>query len=502
MKKWVILFSIGIFILLANLDMTIVNLALAVLAKDYFASMQQVQLVIISYLAAAALFFCFAGKLADFFGKKNIFLLGSLLFVISSLYLGVMAQSINAIIIGRFFQGLGFAATLGLAVVLIMQEFPPEKKGFATGAAVTLTGLGLAVGPPLGGFILQYFGWRWIFLLNVPLGVLSIVLTYFFVSRDPKVAGKVFKLDIISTPFFFIGILILIYALYSINEVSINELLLLIFIGLTSLSFFFWKSLHATHPLINVALLKNNGYLFVLMIRMIFMFIMANFLFLLPLYLQNILFFSAVDTGLWLLCMTASIIVLAPITGRLIDVYGYRIPLMGSICFLLLSCVAFLNLQNYLSFTFFLMGLVSFGLSNGMHTTSSVNGAISQVAPQYSGTAIGLFFTIAMIGAMSGVAFSGLIIDKISHYKLIKELSLKGLSFSTRQNEILFSVANGSQKLHDWNVSFLNESLATIQHATSASFILAFHIMMAINLVLATIGIILCLALFKLKKPP
>ncbi|MFX7961059.1 MFS transporter, partial [Acinetobacter baumannii] len=91
-----------------------------------------------------------------------VFMAGGLLFVLSSLYIGAFAHSIEAIIAARFVQGIGFSATLGLALILIGKAFPPEQKGLATGVAVTITGIGLAAGPPLGGFILQAFGWEMI----------------------------------------------------------------------------------------------------------------------------------------------------------------------------------------------------------------------------------------------------------------------------------------------------------------------------------------------------
>jgi len=499
-QKWCVLFSVGIFILLANLDMTIVNLALAVLSKDFLASIQQVQWIIVSYLMAAALFFCFFGKLADHFGKKNIFLLGCFLFVASSLFLGVWASNIYSIIFARFIQGLGFAATLGLAVVLIVRAFPINQKGLASGLAVTLSGIGLALGPPLGGFILQNFNWRWIFLLNVPLGILSIILTCLFVVKDKKTSDTSFKVDIISTAFYFLGLLTLILLLNSINKLSFIQLMGGIFLALLSIIIFVWRSLHVTAPLINVSLLKNRTYSIIIIIRMLFMWVMASFLFVLPLYLQNILGYSESDTGLWLLSMTGSIAVLAPFIGKLVDSIGYKIPIIVSIILLLLSCLIFINLQATVSVLFIAGGLAIFGLSNGMHTSSTINGAISQVSLQNSGTAIGLFFTIAMVGSMFGVVISGLILDSLSHIHIMNMINTNHLYLSAKQLEVLFSMANGSQSLNNWHNVFSNFPADFVQKITSESFIFSLHRLMLLNLIITFSGILLSLLLFKKNK--
>ncbi|NMV41402.1 MFS transporter [Ralstonia insidiosa] len=500
MKKWIVLFSIGIYLLLINLDLTIVNLALAEFSKDFNANIEQIQLVIVSYLAAAAAFFCLSGVLADRYGKKRVFMAGGLLFVLSSLYIGAFAHSIEAIIAARFVQGIGFSATLGLALILIGKAFPPEQKGLATGVAVTITGIGLAAGPPLGGFILQAFGWEMIFLINVPLGLLSLLLTAVFVDKDDPNELSARKLDVVGVPQYLLGLGCLIVLSNALATLSWAQIGALTGVGAISTVLFVRRSLRVEAPLINLSLLKNGTYLTVVGIRIIFNFVMASFLFVLPLFMQNILNYSKVRAGLWVLCMTACIFVVGPITGKVIDRHGYKLPVLTGMTLLLVSCAAFLTLRVELSIVLFVIGLVSFGLSNGALTTATINGATSQVSPKHTGTAIGLFFTLSMVGAMFGVAVSGLVLSKVGEFELARHIASAAATFTPEQLHTLLGLVNASQNLVNVTSTFADHPIDAVRDLVNTSYVPAMRALMAFNALLAAIGIGLSVALFKRKE--
>lgn len=500
MKKWIVLFSIGIGLLLANLDMTIVNLALPEFSREFGASMTQIQLIIVSYLTAAAALFCLFGKLADSIGRKRVFLVGSVLFMLSSLYMGAFAGTVGEIIVARFVQGAGFAATLGLALILIANAFPPERKGFATGVAVTITGIGMALGPPAGGFILQYLGWRSIFLLNVPLGLLSIALTWFFVDREPDGSKQPMRLDFLGIPFYFAGLGCLIYLSNMLGSTSLSTALLIVAAGGLSLAVFVVRSLKVEHPLINVALLTNIRYLTVIVIRMIFNYTMASFLFVLPLFMQNVLGFSKLKSGLWLLCMTISVAFVAPFAGKVIDRVGFRLPTLVSMGLLLVSCISFSLLGPGISTALLVVGLLCFGLSNGMLTTATINGVTTQVSPNQAGTAIGLFFTLVMVGSMFGVSLSGLLIDRTSHAELTARADRLGTLVTPAQQSELFAVANGSRSLTQAALPESTRQAAAVQEAVRASYFSALHTLMLFNTALNAVGVLLCISLFRKQQ--
>ncbi|GBH25681.1 MFS transporter [Burkholderia vietnamiensis] len=500
MKKWIVLFSIGICLLLANLDMTIVNLALPAFSTEFGASMQQIQLIIVSYLTAAAAFFCLFGKMADSVGRKRVFMFGAVLFMVSSLYIGAWSSTVTEIIVARFVQGAGFAATLGLALVLIANAFPPDQKGFATGVAVTITGVGMALGPPTGGFILQYLGWRWIFLLNVPLGLLSIVLTWIFVSDDAAGARRPLALDVAGVPFYLFALGCLIYVSNMLSTAATATLAAIAVAGLLSAAIFVRRSLRKPAPLINVTLLTSRGYLTVILIRMIFNYTMASFLFVLPLFMQNVLDYSKLKSGMWLLCMTIAVAFIAPLAGKVIDRVGFRIPTLVSMSLLFVSCAAFCVLGPATSSAIFVVGLFCFGVSNGMLTTATINGVTTQVPAKDAGTAIGLFFTLVMVGSMFGVSVAGLVLDRVSHAEVVARLAHAALPPAEPARAALFMAANGSRNIAESGLQNDAPTFAAATQIAHAAYYSALGKLMTGNALLTLVGVGLSIML--LKKQP
>lgn len=384
--KWLAFIAAGIMIILANLDMTIINLALAEMARFFKSDLSDIQWVLNSYLLATVFSFVIFGKLADRWGRKKIFLAGIFLFTVASFWAGI-TNHLTILLLARFIQGLGFAATLGLSVLIIVNVFPKHEAGFATGMAVMLSGLAQAAGPTLGGLILQYSDWHWIFLINVPLGVISLLMTASFID-----AGQP------------------------------------------------GNTLRQRQPaLARVALFKNRRYLTIIGLRFTFMLVMSSILLLTPLYLQNILNFSALKSGLILLSMTLFIAIAAPLTGKLIDKIGFAQPLALSflLAFISMLTMIFFNTSAYL--TNIIASFILFGLAVGLQTAASLVGALAQVPQQKSGMAIGLFFTVALSGAIVGVSLSSTFISWWSSHSLLPTSGLTSQQFSQ-----LLVIANGS----------------------------------------------------------
>ncbi|MFZ6752922.1 MFS transporter [Undibacterium sp. Dicai25W] len=491
MKKWLVLFSIGIFLFLANLDMTIVNLALPEFSQVFRATMPQIQMVVVSYLTAAAAFFCLFGRLADSIGKRRVFIFGSLLFTLSSLYIGVWAATIEQVIFARFVQGAGFAATLGLALLLIAKAFPQDKKGFATGVAVTVTGVGMALGPPLGGVILQYLDWRWIFLINVPLGLLSITLVILTVDKDDPAEKSKLKLDLPGVPLYLFALGCLIYLSNMVNHISVLKSALVFGLFLIGTFLFVQRSVRVSFPLINVSLMKNVSYLKIILIRMIFNYTMASFLFVLPTLMQNVLNYSKLKSGIWLLAMTFSVAIVAPLAGKVVDTVGYKLPIFVALLLLTFCSLAFSFSGESMPIALFSMGLLCFGVANGILTTSTIAGVNANAPKGQAGTAMGLFFTLVMIGSLFGVSISGLFIDLFSHFKLTQMLG-DSIGINTPEFLTLASYANGSHNINELTSTHLNFVSGNLSTLASVSFFSAFRTLMFFNAGLSMLAIALC----------
>jgi MFS family permease len=219
-KKWWVFIGASLMIFLVNIDATIVNLALATIAKDLHSNLTQIQWVINSYLFTGMIFFIIGGKLSDIVGQKIIFLIGTLLFAGSSL-IAALAPNFTVLIIGRLIQGIGFAFTLSLAILIISNAFPPRRRGFIVSIAITITGLGQAIGPTLGGAILDELSWHWIFAINVPLAVLSFIIISLFVK--PQVLHKKHeKIDIFGAMLFGLFITALLFTFNALTHQHVD----------------------------------------------------------------------------------------------------------------------------------------------------------------------------------------------------------------------------------------------------------------------------------------
>jgi DHA2 family methylenomycin A resistance protein-like MFS transporter len=352
-KRWLIVIGAGIMIMLANLDMTIVNLAIPTMNHYFHSQLSVMQWVITLYFLGAVVSFVTSGHLADYYGRKPVFLVGTLLFTVSSLVID-LTSNLHMVFAMRFIQGAGFAATLSLAIAMIRSVFPVEKHGLAIGIAITTTGVSQAIGPTVGGLLLAIASWHFLFLLNVPLCFVSLVLiSLFYKEAKPE-----------------------------------------------------RTALKPWHNLINLSVFKIKKYNYTFVLRMLFMMVWSGVLFVLPVYMQNTLHYSTVTSGLYLLTMTIFIGIGAPITGKLIDRYGADRLIIIAMGLAFMSAIMFLVDMVELNNLFMLIGLALLGISTALMLPSSIFTAMKSLPAKISGKGMGIYFTLAFIGSSVGVYFA------------------------------------------------------------------------------------------------
>ncbi len=487
-NKWLTLFSTGIMILLVNLDMTIINLALPEISAYFKANMNQAQWIIASYLLATTLSFIVFGRLADHWGHKKIFLFGTILFTLSSLVAG-LSKHLSILLLARFFQGLGFAATLGLSIVLIVDAFPEHQKGTAAGTGITISGLAQAIGPTLGGIILQYAHWQWVFLINVPLGILSCLMTAKFVRPDQKKFTRSLPFSATNAALFTLSLAIVLVMINQWNVFNGKIIAFSLLLGAGMLVFFIRDCHKNSRALLDLSLLANRNFVYIVFLRFCFMILMASMLFILPLYLQNILNYSAFDAGLILLAMTCVIAVSSPIVGKLLDEVSFVWPLIISLIFALCSTLLMLFFTADISFVLLITTLLLFGLAIGFHVSSSMNGALTQTPKEKSGTAVGLFFTLAIAGATIGVALSGILVNTLSHRFLTQLITQENMQLSSEQLINLFRVAEGTANIR--SIGLNNAQILYYRHCVYNAFMHALHVemgLLSLLMLLAVVG--------------
>lgn len=494
--RWWIFIACGIMAAMLSLDVTITNIALAVIARDLRATMSQIQWVTNIYLLTGVMIIVFAGRLADIFSRRLVYIFGIVTFTLASLVAG-FAPNLLVLIIGRSLQGIGFGCTITLGAIIITSVFPSSKRGMILGNFVAIIGFSQAVGPTVGGIILQYLNWRWIFFINIPLGIIAMFLVFIFYRHN--VDKKEEKIDFIGFVLLASGLFLLIFALNELGHWGICSQCFLIVVAIAvSLFILFYVREHfARYPLIRFSLYHNYPYLAVTLIRWLYVYAWMTMLFLFPLYLQNIVGLSPLMTGLMLLFMTVILGSLSIFIGRVLDKIGFKRPLFVSIVLALVSFILFAQLKATLSLPVFITALVLFGISIAVLVSATIGIAIESLPEENLGVGMGGFYTSAIFGCAAGVAVSGSLMEIINMHDLLNKLTQTGLTFSRSQLEILQHVVSGAHSVKDIYPHFSHNIAVRLVPMIKASYVHGLSLIMWSCTVFLLVALLLCIPLLR-----
>jgi len=334
-NPWLIFVVTGWGVALASIDSGIVNVALPTITKQLSnAEILLSQWTVSGYILLICLFLPLSGKLGDIYSRRNVYLSGFMLFTFSSLLCGI-SFSIQQLILFRCLQGLGASMLLANNQALIITTIPKEKQGKALGINSMITAVGSITGPGLGGLILHYLSWRYIFFVNIPLGITACILGYKIL---PRIKQKIeIKIDIFGSVLFALGLSSLLLFLTNINSwqwSSWQFLCILTILIVSSFSFFFWEK-KITNPMINFALFKTKAFSVSLAMALCVSIALATNNILLPFFLDSQLNLASASIGLIMLIPPIFIVIVAPISGHLADKHKQKF-LIGSGLFCLL----------------------------------------------------------------------------------------------------------------------------------------------------------------------
>jgi EmrB/QacA subfamily drug resistance transporter len=405
-RKWWTLAAVctGVFMLL--LDITIVNVALPDIERGFHASLSDLQWVIDAYALTLAAFLLTAGSMADLYGRRRLFAAGITVFTLGSLACALSTGSLF-LIIARAGQGVGGAIMFATSLALLAQAFQGKDRGIAFGAFGAITGVAIAVGPVLGGAVTSGAGWRWIFYINLPIGIVALLVTLLRVdeSRDPKARRP----DWIGFVTFSAGLAALVFGLIRSNADGWGSGTVvgsLAGAGVLIVAFVFAERVQS-HPMLDLSLLRVptfNGGLIAAWAISASIFSVLTFL---VLYLQNILGLSAVATGIRFLPLTGAIFLTAGVAGRLTA----RVPrrLLIGLGFTLVGAGMLLmrGLTAGSGWTHLLPGMIVAGVGAGLVNVPLVSTAVGVVEPVRAGMASGINSTLRQVGVATGVAALG-----------------------------------------------------------------------------------------------
>jgi EmrB/QacA subfamily drug resistance transporter len=417
-RRWWALGAMCFALFMIMLDNTVVNVALPSIQRSLDASTASLEWTVSAYTLSFAVLLVTGGRLGDLFGRRRMFLAGVVIFAVSSGAIG-FSPSDTWLVVWRAIQGSGSAFMMPATLSIITNAFPPEERGRAIGTWAGVSALALAIGPVVGGFLVENVSWQSIFFLNLPVAVGAVVVALFAVkeSRDETVARTI---DVPGVASLTVGLAALVLALVQGNEWhwgSSTEIGLFA-VALVGLATFAVVERRRRVPMVDFSFFSSKSFLGANIVAFVVSFAMMAMFFFLALYMQNILGYSPLEAGVRFLPSTLMIVFIAPFAGRLADRVGPR-PL---ITFGLTAVSGALFWQSHLgidsSYSSLLPGFMLMGIGMAFVMSPMSTAAMNSVDPAKAGVASGILSMNRMVGGTFGVAVLGAMVATLGRSKI------------------------------------------------------------------------------------
>jgi EmrB/QacA subfamily drug resistance transporter len=513
-NPWVVLAVLGLGFFMILVDSTIVSVALSKIAQGLHASLDEALWIFNATSLVYTVLLIPAGRLGDIYGSRRMFLLGLAVFTLGSGWCGFAGSALE-LIAARLLQGLGGALLTPQALAILSTVFPPNRRGAAFGVWAALAGLAAMVGPIAGGVIIARFGWPGIFLVNVPVGLLALVLTFLLI---PDVRpGRREALDPGGVALASLGLFLIVFGLiegerYAWGTISNGITIPMVMAAgvLVLAAFVAWERRHAS-PVLPLSLLRNRNYMLSNWAAGALMFAIVGLFVPLMLYLQSALGMTAMQSGLTVFPLTVSSIFTAPLAGRFADRIGGKYVLMtGLLLFAVgMSAIAWLAAPTASRATFVIPMVVA-GLGLGCVFAPSDTMAMREARPEEAGSAAGLLnmtreFTGVVSSAVVGAVLQNRLVAAIREEAAAQGGSLSGALQEGFRGAIAATTEGGVQIGHLRDVGLdlppgvapdiAPRLQALLADVFAAAFSTAMRPTLGVSVLILTLGALSCLAI-------
>jgi EmrB/QacA subfamily drug resistance transporter len=416
-RKWRALIIVCVAIFMLLLDITVVNVALPDIQKELHASFTDLEWVVDAYALMLATVMLNAGTLGDLLGRKRVFIIGVGLFTAASAACGA-ATSPLFLNLARGAQGIGGAVMFAVSLAILSQEFHGKERGTAFGIWGATIGAAVAIGPLVGGALTTWLGWRWIFFVNLPIGVLCILgaMRVLHESRNEQTSS----FDVAGFVTLTGGLFALVLALLRGNDWgwSSGREVALYVVAVVLLAAFVAAELRQAEPMLDLSLFRVPTFTGAQIVAFSISAAMFSQFLYLTLYLQNVLGYSPIQAGLRFLPLSVISFFVAPIAGRLSSRLPVRVLLGGGMGLVGVALLLMHGLTPSSSWTHLLPGFLISGIGIGMVNPPLASVAVSVVEPRRAGMASGVNNTFRQVGIATGIAGLGAIFQDTISSKL------------------------------------------------------------------------------------
>jgi len=395
--------SLGVFI--SKLDTYIVNISLPVITDYYKTDKETVSYVLIMYLLASTCTLLLFGKLGDRKGLKNLFVTGFFVFTFGSLMCG-LSSSVYILITSRFIQGLGGAMLTGLAGAIVSKYFPEKSIGKSFGILTMINAFGIFLGAPLGGIITEYLSWHWIFFVNIPIGIFAVFFTRKYIPSDKTSAvNKKQSFDYIGAFLSMLLITSLIFITDFFDDYGLMsyQVLILFLAFVSSAALFLYRESRASDALLDLGLFKSLPFTFAIFATLVAYIPVTGSNFLMPYYIQNELGLKPDLTGYIILIYSATIIIVAPYSGKLSDRINPNYITCSSAGFGIITYFLFAVLLSGYSIFYVILFMLLNGITFGFFASSNNHLVMSFAPEDKKGVVSATLYTFTNFSAIFGV---------------------------------------------------------------------------------------------------
>lgn len=441
-RKWWTLGAVCVATFMLLLDITVVNTALPAIQKDLGGSFTDLQWVIDAYALSLAALVLTAGSLADRLGRRRVFAIGLVIFSLASL-LCALSPDPTFLNVSRGLQGIGGAIMFAVSLALVAQEFPsgPER-GMAMGIYGATIGIAVAIGPLVGGLLTDGLGWEWVFLINVPIGIAAIAVTYWKLaeSRDPNAT----RIDWGGLVTFSTALFVLVLALVRGNDEGWGSAMIvsLFAAAVVLMAAFVTIESRVREPMLPLSLFRSRTFTGVQLAAFAVSGSMFALFLYLTLFLQSFLGLSAIEAGVRYLPITLASFIVAPFAGMALAKVQARYLLSGGLALVGIGLVLAGGLNVDSEWTALLAGFIVSGIGIGLVNPVIADVALSVVPKEQSGMAAGINDTFRQVGIAVGIAAWGAIFLGVGASKV--ESASNGAIGSDQAHQLIEASSSGA----------------------------------------------------------
>ena len=400
------LIAIAMAIFLGTIDGSIVNVALPTLVDEFDTTFALTQWVVLAYMLTQATLTLGFGRLGDMVGKKPIFTTGFVVFTTGSVLAG-LSPTIGWLIAARVVQAVGAAMIFALGFAITTEAFPPTERGRALGINGTMVSLGIMAGPIVGGLIIEATDWRWIFFVNLPIGIIGTITAVRFIPNTKPRGGQ--RFDFAGAVAFFFGLLGFLLGLTLGQEAGFTAPAVLGLLGVSIISFVAFVAIEhrVDQPMLDLTLFRRQDLTVNLVTGFVAFFAISGLLLLAPFYLTDVVGLSPSEIGLVLGAIPITMGIIAPLSGSLSDRIGTRSVTVTGLAIMTAGYVLAAGLLDGVALLGIIVVGLIIGLGMGVFQSPNNSAILGSVPPERLGVTSGVLAINRMTGTVTGIAVLG-----------------------------------------------------------------------------------------------